>query len=319
MINFESISISSDVTIANGSVLVYLPGNVTGSGKVDSADTTRLRFYIAGHPVPIVYEAADVTGDGKVDSADTTRLRLYNAGHPVILGPRPQDGPQATTRAASKFSGEETSIKVSASHETAAVGETVTVVVSLDENIGVGINTIDLRLGYDPEVLQRVNVSSGGIMNMAPITTANPFIFVFETADPLDNYTGTGTLATVTFLVLSDTPATISLGLESTYRMVNYVSESLASYVDITEGSVSKPVLPPKIVKVTPTASVRVISGNQNELTITVTEFYSDGSTKVIRTTLMIKNNAEGTYQVGSYKVFINTKGNDQIREIRIV
>ena len=75
----------------------------------------------------------------------------------------------------------------------------------------------------------------------------------------------------------------------------------------------------PVLVSATPSASVRVIPGNQNELTIIVKELYSDGSTVVIKTTLMIKNNAEGTYTVGPYKVFVNTKGNDQIRACYIV
>ena len=73
------------------------------------------------------------------------------------------------------------------------------------------------------------------------------------------------------------------------------------------------------LTKVVPTAAVKVIPGNQNELTITITEHYSDGSTVVIRESIMIRNNAEGIYQVGTYRVFVNTKGNDQIRAIYIV
>ena len=58
---------------------------------------------------------------------------------------------------------------------------------------------------------------------------------------------------------------------------------------------------------------------NQNDLTITVTEKYSDGSTNLIKATVRINNNAAGTYTVGGYKVYVDTKGNDQIRECRIV
>lgn len=69
----------------------------------------------------------------------------------------------------------------------------------------------------------------------------------------------------------------------------------------------------------TPAASVNKLKGNQNELTINITELYSDGSTNVITTTLLINNNAAGTYDVGSYKVYIDTKGNTQIRDCHIV
>jgi len=73
------------------------------------------------------------------------------------------------------------------------------------------------------------------------------------------------------------------------------------------------------VVSVTPTAFVNRLNGNQNELVITVTELFSDGTTTVITETFMIRNNASGTFQVGEYLVFVNTQGNTQIREIRIV
>ena len=70
---------------------------------------------------------------------------------------------------------------------------------------------------------------------------------------------------------------------------------------------------------VAPAASVKKLSGNQNDLTITVTEYYSNGMTNVITTTLKINNNAAGIYEVGGYKIYVDTKGNDQIRACYIV
>ncbi|MCL2665570.1 MAG: hypothetical protein FWE82_08155, partial [Defluviitaleaceae bacterium] len=68
-----------------------------------------------------------------------------------------------------------------------------------------------------------------------------------------------------------------------------------------------------------PAASVRQIPGNQNELTVTVTAQYSNGyRAQLAARTLMINNNASGTYDVGAYRVFVNTQGNTQIREIYI-
>ncbi|MCL1905633.1 MAG: hypothetical protein FWG06_01345 [Clostridiales bacterium] len=71
-------------------------------------------------------------------------------------------------------------------------------------------------------------------------------------------------------------------------------------------------------------AFVEKLNGNMNSLTITVTEIVSkagsEKQTEVTYTvTISISNNAAGTYQVGPYKVYVDTKGNTQIREIRIV
>jgi hypothetical protein len=68
-----------------------------------------------------------------------------------------------------------------------------------------------------------------------------------------------------------------------------------------------------------PTASVEKLKGNTNVLTVTVTEVFSDGSKKYVPGTFTIDNNAIGTYKVGKYKVYVDTKGNVQIRECYMV
>lgn len=73
-----------------------------------------------------------------------------------------------------------------------------------------------------------------------------------------------------------------------------------------------------KVVDVTPEASVEKIPGNRNLLTVTVTEVNYFGDEKELVEEFSIRNNASGFYQVGSYSVFVNTKGNDQIREVYI-
>jgi len=75
---------------------------------------------------------------------------------------------------------------------------------------------------------------------------------------------------------------------------------------------------------VTADAFVEKLNGNKNNLTITVTELVgkagSDKQTEVTYTaTFSIDNNAAGTYVIGPYKVYVDTKGNNQIREIRII
>jgi hypothetical protein len=38
-----------------------------------------------------------------------------------------------------------------------------------------------------------------------------------------------------------------------------------------------------------------------------------------VTATFTIANNAADTYQVGSYQVYVDTKGNTQVREVRLV
>jgi hypothetical protein len=74
-----------------------------------------------------------------------------------------------------------------------------------------------------------------------------------------------------------------------------------------------------KSVTPTATASVEKINGNQNRLTITVTEKLPDGTTNIITEVFIISNNATSIYNVGSYKVYVVTKGNDQVIECYII
>ncbi|MCL1849505.1 MAG: right-handed parallel beta-helix repeat-containing protein, partial [Clostridiales bacterium] len=60
-------------------------------------------------------------------------------------------------------------------------------------------------------------------------------------------------------------------------------------------------------------------SGNQNELHITVRTSLAGGYARETTATYLIKNNSMGTYKVGNYRVFVDTKGNDQIRSCYIV
>jgi len=68
----------------------------------------------------------------------------------------------------------------------------------------------------------------------------------------------------------------------------------------------------------TPTASVKKLRGNKNKLIITITEKFFCGQNEYTKT-FTINNNAAGTYTVDKYKVYVNTKGNTQIRKCYIV
>ena len=74
--------------------------------------------------------------------------------------------------------------------------------------------------------------------------------------------------------------------------------------------------LPPEAqnINAVVSASVNKLNGNKNELTIEVRDAYD-----VFAETFLINNNAAGVYTVGDYDVYVNTKGNDQIRLCYIV
>ncbi|WP_462413727.1 rhamnogalacturonan lyase family protein [Neobacillus sp. Marseille-QA0830] len=66
-------------------------------------------------------------------------------------------------------------------------------------------------------------------------------------------------------------------------------------------------------------ASVQKLDGNRNTLTITVTENDLDGTPSDYTESYIINNNAAGTYVVGPYEVYVDTKGNTQVRECYII
>jgi len=77
-------------------------------------------------------------------------------------------------------------------------------------------------------------------------------------------------------------------------------------------------------VLLTVTASVEQLKGNKNNLTVSVFVIeYSDDEKDIIISeyaeTFLIDNNAADVYDVSGYKVYVDTKGNTQIRDCRIL
>ncbi len=73
------------------------------------------------------------------------------------------------------------------------------------------------------------------------------------------------------------------------------------------------------VVSAVPAAVVTAQPGNTNTLAVTVTETWSRGTVRTHEATETITKNSAGTHQVGPYRVFVDTKGNTQVRSIRIV
>ena len=90
--------------------------------------------------------------------------------------------------------------------------------------------------------------------------------------------------------------------------------------VDATLAALVMPLEPiVELVSVVPEAFVTKLNGNANDLTITITEELSDGTINTLVETFSIKNNAADTYTVGNYNVYVDTKGNTQIRDCYII
>ena len=103
----------------------------------------------------------------------------------------------------------------------------------------------------------------------------------------------------------------------STYENQNVIDNAAAAIRSSVQEAMEALVV--RLLSAMPSASVNKLNGNQNDLTITITELYADGTTNLISITLRISNNAAGTYEVGNYSVYVDTKGNDQIRDCYIV
>jgi len=93
---------------------------------------------------------------------------------------------------------------------------------------------------------------------------------------------------------------------------IRMISTAFVNWTDIPAVGASGPVA-------TPSAFVTKLNGNQNDLTISVKEVYANGKVNTVTATFKINNNAAGTYKVGDYKVYVDTKGNTQINAIYIV
>ena len=78
-----------------------------------------------------------------------------------------------------------------------------------------------------------------------------------------------------------------------------------------------------RVAGVTTAAFVEKLNGNQNRLWITVTVLQANGNSINYTMAFMISNNAAGIYIIdtdyGEYKVYVDTKGNDQIRACYLV
>jgi hypothetical protein len=115
----------------------------------------------------------------------------------------------------------------------------------------------------------------------------------------------------VNFADVDNAIAAVVYGLEITEQgTVDGFAKAIYDAIDSLQMIVSS---------ATPSAYVTQLNDNKNDLTITITEELADGTTNTLTETFSINNNAADIYTVGSYRVYVDTKGNTQIRDCRIV
>jgi len=89
-------------------------------------------------------------------------------------------------------------VELSVSDVQAVAGETVTVEIVVNKNVG--FTYLNLLLGYDATAMELVSVSNGAIVES--LTQGRSYIWA-----QADNATATGVLATLTFVIKEDAPA----------------------------------------------------------------------------------------------------------------
>ena len=308
----------------------FIYGDVNNDGRVTLLDSTILARWLAmWEGVSINEDAADVNGDGRITLLDQTILRRHLAmweGYEILPWQRPQ---QTSPIQASAFMAATTPFMVddiasvpsiNVSSASGNVGDIVEVNIGLSENPGI----IAMRLGveYDESTLRLVGVVDDGNLGEAYHRNvySSPHTLLWANGVSDTNFNYSGDVVTLWFEMLSETkgsPVVISYNRENgdsldvDLKPVNF---------EVNNGFVSTlPANEVMLIRAVPTASVKVLNGNKNDLTITVTETFSDGSISKITETISINNNAAGSYTVGKYVIYVDTKGGDQIRQCYIV
>ncbi|MCL2159426.1 MAG: hypothetical protein FWH48_08465, partial [Oscillospiraceae bacterium] len=167
---------------------------------------------------------------------------------------------------------------------------------------------------------------AGSIVDSVTITTPTISLDLGQTFkfDAIVNGTG-APLQNVTWIVEGGVPGTFisedgELTIAANETAVELTVKAISQQETYTHifGTATVTVIP-VVIGADPFAYVDVHPGNINDLTITIVEQLSNGRTNEITETFSIDNNAAAIYELGDYLVYVDTKGNDQIRECMIV
>jgi len=217
----------------------------------------------------------------------------------------------------------------------AAVGDGVLLSEALTGTTGTVVNAeVATIVGYTFDATDGRNVLSGAVMGDGSLVlelyyTINQYTITYNLND------GVNAVGNPGWFTVEDLPLGIADPTKNGYVFLGWsvqysdgrpsVTVLIPSFVihvgtacDITLTAAWNPI-EVTVVSATPTAFVTQLNGNKNDLTISITEKLSSGTTNVITKTFSINNNAADTYTVGSYRVYVDTKGNTQIRACYLV
>ena len=309
----------------NTPAIIY--GDVNGDGAVNMQDLTALAQYLARWPGIVIDEtAADVDNDGRVLMPDLTILSRHLArwpGYEILPYIEPARAAQIMPAQVSGiFSVQPAVPAINISSASGNVRDIVDVNIGLAGNPGI----IAMRLGveFDDSVLRLIDVVDEGKLGIRyhrDVYGASPHTLLWENGASSSNFTYSGDVVTLRFEILSktaDSPVTVNYG-RADWDIFDFDLRPV--YFEVNNGSISTPAAKETVTLVgaVASASVKKLNGNKNELTVAVKETFSDSTTNIIKETFLIDNNAAGSYRVGRYTVYVDTKGNDQIRQCHIV
>ncbi|MCL1974924.1 MAG: M28 family peptidase [Firmicutes bacterium] len=209
------------------------------------------------------------------------------------------------------YSEPEGPITLSVADIQAAPGDTVELAYTITDN-DYGFTHWEVELPFDSAIFAPVDVTLGALADGATLdyTINGNVLYVDITCATA--IIGDGKLFTVTYAVAATAPYIFSTPLQAKVNVCEYsfmIGIKVAIPVIVEPG-----MLKTKLAKLMPTAVVKKLNGNKNDLTITVVAIYEDGSQDVFCKTFSINNNSADYYDVNGYTVYVDTKGNDQIR-----
>jgi hypothetical protein len=264
--------------------------NNYGVECVRTGQTTATYKVVLGHDgKPITKSIADNTVNEYIDT--------YNNLHFYILDKMYTTGP---------YGGDILSYKVGVRHR-------------LGQAVG---GTLSVR----PEVVEGESWNRVAVINFYITNTGGSAIDIIRVklnddleAMVLNDLYAIGVGETITVPVYVTIPSGVTSASLADKSIILTVSSETTPTKVTTSAVDAQDVYERLLLDVVPVASVKQLNGNKNELTITVTEFYEDATKEIFSMSFVIDNNVADNYVVGPYTIYIDTKGNTQIRACYIV
>lgn len=186
--------------------------------------------------------------------------------------------------------------------------------------------TIEVRMDGDAKSLVMVNSSSTtNHVDVASVPLTADTVYLKAEADftdQVDRGTFYYSLDGARWVQLGNTQqmsySTNNHFMGYRFALYDFATAELGGHVDFDYYRISDELLG-ALVSAEPSASVEKVDGETNTLTVTVTQTWSRGPVTEVTRSFVIRNNAAGTFEVGPYRVFVDTQGNTQIRAIRMV